>query len=102
MDQQETRTKVLIAAADLFATHGYYDVSVREICEAAGVTKPVLYYYFKDKDDLLLKLLLEVHSRLQKLFNQYIKTEESFEKNLDGLYKAYLNFALDYPFLIKL
>ncbi len=102
MDLQETRTKVLIAAADLFAAHGYYHVSVREICEAAGVSKPVLYYYFKDKDDLLLSLLVEVHSRLQQLFDSNIKPEESFEKNLDGLYQAYSTFALEYPYLIKL
>ena len=36
----------------LFAEKGYASTSVREIVEGAGVTKPVLYYYFKSKEEL--------------------------------------------------
>jgi AcrR family transcriptional regulator len=102
MDKQETKNKVFMAAADLFATKGYYDVSVREICEAAGVTKPVLYYYFKDKEDLLESLVTEVHERSARLFEEQLKPEASFEESLDGLLKIYIIFANDYPYLIRL
>jgi AcrR family transcriptional regulator len=102
MDKQETKNKLFVAAADLFAAKGYYQVSVREICDAAGVTKPVLYYYFKDKDDLLEALVIEVHTRTRELFNKYMSRDASFEENLDGLYKVYIHFAEDYPYLIRL
>jgi AcrR family transcriptional regulator len=39
-------------AAKLFATQGYEATSVRMIVEAAGVTKPTLYYYFGSKEGL--------------------------------------------------
>jgi AcrR family transcriptional regulator len=44
-------------AARLFANHGYEATSVRMIVEAAGVTKPTLYYYFGSKEGLAQALL---------------------------------------------
>jgi AcrR family transcriptional regulator len=44
-------------AAKLFATQGYEATSVRMIVEAAGVTKPTLYYYFGSKEGLAQALL---------------------------------------------
>jgi AcrR family transcriptional regulator len=44
-------------AARLFAAHGYEATSVRMIVEAAGVTKPTLYYYFGSKEGLAEALL---------------------------------------------
>ena len=46
-------SKLLEAAVRLFATKGYPATSTREIVEAAGVTKPMLYYYFQNKEGLL-------------------------------------------------
>ena len=44
-------------AARLFADRGYDATSVREIVEAAGVTKPTLYYHFGSKQGLAEALL---------------------------------------------
>lgn len=46
------RAKILKRAFDLMARKGIDAVSMREIAAACGVTKPVLYYYFKNKEDL--------------------------------------------------
>ncbi len=53
------RHRLLVAATRLFARTGYAATSVREIVEAAGVTKPVLYYYFQSKEGLYLAILEE-------------------------------------------
>ncbi len=47
-----TKKAILRVAARLFATRGFEATSVREIVEAAGVTKPTLYYYFGSKEGL--------------------------------------------------
>ncbi|MFO7446428.1 MAG: TetR/AcrR family transcriptional regulator [Ignavibacteriaceae bacterium] len=99
--EQETKIKVLMAAAELISSHGYHNVSVREICETAGVTKPVLYYYFKDKEDVLSELLNEGHKRFKELFDKHIKPDYSFEESLDGLLTVYKSYAESYPHLIK-
>ncbi len=45
------------AAITLFAEKGYSETSVREIIERAGVTRPVLYYYFENKEALFTRLV---------------------------------------------
>jgi len=102
MDIQDTKLKVLMAAAELVSTQGYHNVSVREICEAAGVTKPVLYYYFKDKEDVLAELIKEGHLRFKELIDKYIKADSSFEENLVGLYNVYVSYTNAYPYLIRI
>lgn len=54
---QDARERLLAAALDQFTRRGYAATTVRELCEAAGVTKPVLYYYFKSKEGLYLELM---------------------------------------------
>jgi AcrR family transcriptional regulator len=52
----QTRTvqiRIIEAAAALLAKSLDGDISTREICDAAGVTAPTLYHYFRDKDSLL-------------------------------------------------
>ena len=56
---QAVRQRLLQAALDLFTEKGYASTSVREIVDAAGVTKPVLYYYFKSKEGIYLELFRE-------------------------------------------
>ncbi len=51
------RQRLLDVALQLFSCKGYAATSVRELVEAAGVTKPVLYYYFKNKEGLYLALM---------------------------------------------
>jgi AcrR family transcriptional regulator len=52
------RGAILYAATCLFAERGYHALSMREIAAAVGVTKPALYYHFKDKQELFLAILL--------------------------------------------
>ena len=51
------RKRLMVSAIGLFAEKGYASTSVREIVARAGVTKPVLYYYFKNKEGLLRSIL---------------------------------------------
>ena len=50
----------------LFAEKGYAGCSIREICQAAGVTKPVLYYHFQSKEHLYRELMLDIFSQTRK------------------------------------
>jgi len=63
----EARERLLGAALELFTQRGYAATSVREICLAAGVTKPVLYYYFKNKEGLYLQLMEDCYSQFEAL-----------------------------------
>jgi AcrR family transcriptional regulator len=56
-DDQETRQRLLDAAAQLFAERGFNDVSIRDICSAANANVAAVNYYFHDKWGLYKELL---------------------------------------------
>jgi AcrR family transcriptional regulator len=60
----ESAREILRVAARLFSGRGYDATSVREIVEAAGVTKPTLYYHFGSKEGLAQALLTRPMQRL--------------------------------------
>jgi AcrR family transcriptional regulator len=59
--------KLLAAATELFARRGYAAATVREIVAAAGVTKPVLYYYFGSKEGIFLEIMHEAFAHIEEL-----------------------------------
>ena len=54
-----TRERIIQAAIDVFFHKGFDAASMREISEKAGVTKPMIYYHFKNKEALYCHLLEE-------------------------------------------
>jgi AcrR family transcriptional regulator len=99
--KSETRNRIFKIAAELFSRDGFYKVSVREICEAAGVTKPVLYYYFKDKDALLDALVAETLLISEKLKAKYFKPDANFLEILRATPLIYIEFIKDYKHFIN-
>ena len=66
---RRVRQRLLAGAAELFARKGYAATTVREIVQAAGVTKPALYYYFKNKEGIYLELMREARARFEALLD---------------------------------
>ncbi len=69
--KEQKRAELLAAAAELLVTEGYDAASMSRIAQHAGVTPNTLYWYFDDKDELLiavadlyLRALLNEHASL--------------------------------------
>jgi AcrR family transcriptional regulator len=54
---EETRARILEAAVECFAQHGYDATGVAEICDRARVSKGAFYHHFSSKQALFLELL---------------------------------------------
>jgi TetR/AcrR family transcriptional regulator len=65
------RERLLTAATELFSRKGYSATTTREIVTTAGVTKPVLYYYFRNKEGIYLELMRGAFAKLDTLLNTY-------------------------------
>lgn len=55
--RDQTRSRILDAAEELFATKGYSGASLDEIAETAGYSKGAVYSNFSGKDELFLVLM---------------------------------------------
>lgn len=51
------RERILAAAGRLFAERGFHNVAVRDVAAEAGVTHPLIYYYWPSKDGLLAEVI---------------------------------------------
>jgi AcrR family transcriptional regulator len=63
----ETRERVLAAASDLFATHGFHGTKMRDIAQRAKVNLAAANYHFGSKEDLYLDVLREQFARINEV-----------------------------------
>jgi len=84
----EKKQIIMDTALQLFAEDGYVHTSIDKIAKQAGISKGLLYAYFKDKDDLLRQIFLEGTQKVADagLFQENITPEsliDSIEKSFD-------------------
>lgn len=92
MAKKESKTskeEIKLKAFELMAKQGVQSVSMRQIAEACGVSKPMLYYYFKDKDDLLFQMIKERIDGVNKSLTLGIKKDLSLQNLFETLFSAH-------------
>jgi AcrR family transcriptional regulator len=82
-----SRERLLETATELFAVKGYAGASVREIVEKAGVSKPVLYYYFKSKEGLFYAILEWAADVQQDILNEIFEVRGTVLERFIFLYR---------------
>ena len=77
IDHEERKEKILKTALDVFAKEGYRDSNLSLIAEECGLSRPTIYQYFKDKDEIFYYAVKLVTSRM---FTRYgaIAWDESY------------------------
>jgi AcrR family transcriptional regulator len=95
--QPTSAERILSTALGLFAVKGYDATSVREICEAAGITKPTLYHFFGSKDGVLRALVSAGFERFRKLVDESLAGPGSYRVRLKTLARGLFKSAMKQP-----
>jgi TetR/AcrR family transcriptional regulator len=96
--QNTNAEKILDVSWQLFQQKGYRGVSMDVICLQAGITKPTLYYYFHNKEELFARVL----ERRLKNFHEAISAAGSLAERLQNVARTILeSFESDYSFLLR-
>ncbi len=74
-DREEKRAEIVAAARRLFLEQGFEAVSVSRIAQDAGVVSNTLYWYFRDKDAVLIAVLEEVLADSMARYGEVLGTE---------------------------
>jgi len=64
------RAQLTKAAYKVVAQKGYNDFTIKDIAAEAGLSTGLVHYYFKNKEDLLFKLLKEMNTNLKEQLNK--------------------------------
>lgn len=76
------KERLLSSALTLFNEKGYAATSVRELVADAGVTKPVLYYYFGNKEGIFLELMENSYRTFEALIVERSAQEGSARERI--------------------
>jgi len=79
----DTRQQLLRAALKHFANSGYAATSVQDIVDDAKLSKPALYYHFRDKAGLFQALVHEAHDERYRILRAAAESQTGIRAQLE-------------------
>lgn len=89
LKSKETKEKIFQAAKEIIQKSGYENLSIKNICEKAGVSNGSFYHHFKTKDDLLSYYIEDQPTINPDLLEPPLSKEEA----TNAIIEVYLNYA---------
>ncbi len=93
--------RILQSALELFSSKGYDATSVREICEASGITKPTLYHFYGSKEGVYRALVEGVLERFRAELVDRIGEPGPVELRLRRVARQYFDAARGHRDLMR-
>ena len=88
-----TRQKLLDAAKDIFGSKGFYNTSVVEITQRAGVAQGTFYVYFDSKKAIFRQLVIMLNHSIRRKIQMAIDEAKTREEKERIGYKAFFSFV---------
>ncbi len=83
-----TKKKIVKTALKLFLQKGFHNVSMNQIAAEIGISKPAIYYHFKNKDDMVEGVLAYFSEVLDDWNKKYFADLESGQDFIERLFYA--------------
>jgi TetR/AcrR family transcriptional regulator, cholesterol catabolism regulator len=92
----QIREEIFQRAIALFEQNGFRATSMQDIADACGVTKPTIYYYFKNKYDLLATLYTVVTRDFYDMSEALVHSDLEPATKLRRLIEAQVLYSVDH------
>ena len=95
-----SKSKELIkkSAIDLLFVEGKFNSTSQEIADNAGVKRPLIYYYFKSIEDLILVVLEDTKTERDLMIFDVLNEEAEVSEKLNKIFDLHLKMTIKYPF----
>ncbi len=94
---ESTKKKILNAALNIFAEHGFSGARMQQIANEANINKAMLHYYFHSKSLLFEEIFKTCLEKINTLYLNCFSKNISFEKKIEDLAEAYLVYLQNNP-----
>lgn len=94
-----TRDDILDVASREFARTGYRGTNLGQVSNALGVTRQAIYYYFPQKQDLLIALFIRFFDLLDAAANEVAAASKPGREQFDGMLRAHIRIVAADPAL---
>ncbi len=95
------RERVVRASVDVFSKHGFRATSMNEIAASVGLSKPTLYHYFRNKEELLVRIYSGVLDESLRLAREIVAAAETPWEALLALLAARVVYTCENQQLLK-
>ena len=95
----ETENHIKETAKKLFFKDGRYDATTQDIADAAGVNRSLLHYYFRSRDILLEKVLVEGQLEFKQKMSENVTRGISFRERISQFIDVWMEHTAEYPYL---
>lgn len=89
------KEQILLAAVEMFLDKDFYQVTIVEIAERAGVGKGTVYEYFPSKEDLFKESFSYCAEAYIQSFRQHLNESASVKKTMHDIVKTHLELIKD-------
>jgi len=101
-EKERRRAEILDAAELLYAKKGWESVTMEQVARTARLSRPLVYVYFRDKEDLLFAIGQRAMKALYERFVAAIAAPESGEAprgmdQVEAIGRAYMAYAEEFP-----
>jgi AcrR family transcriptional regulator len=87
----DRKEQIIEKATMLFYTNGYDNTSIRELAKATGLSVAGVYYFFKDKEEILFSILIQSINDLNDTILSAINEKDDPKKNLKRIIRKLLS-----------
>ena len=94
--KNETKRRLLQAAAEEFASLGYEGANINRISEAAGYAKGTIYNYFPSKRELMLALIHQTGNEHYEFIREHVMQKADPVERLERFFEAGFLFVEQY------
>ncbi|WP_153797405.1 TetR/AcrR family transcriptional regulator [Foetidibacter luteolus] len=84
-------------AIEMIVHHGFDGLSMQKLAKAAGVSPATIYIHYKDRDDLIVTISLEIANRLFESSLLNFSPDMNFEEGMRLQWKNRANFFIAHP-----
>lgn len=94
----EGATRLLAVARELFSARGFAEVCIRDLVDAAGVSRPTLYYYFESKEGLFRAAADQVITELDEALGKAAATAGTVRERVERMCRVLAESRYEWAF----
>ena len=89
-ERQQKEKLIVQSAIKLFSSRGYHATKMDDVAKKAKMSKGLIYFYFKNKEDLYMAVTKKAFEQLSTIFKDTMKAKD--KKGIDLVFDLINNF----------
>ncbi len=96
-EKEQRRNDIVDAAEVVFAQKGVDKATMADVAKQARLSRGLIYFYFKDKDDLYLGIMHRATQKLREAFEKAASGNKTGYEKIMAFGRAYVVFSKEEP-----